>query len=123
MRFRRILAVGSIIAVLSLSGCMKNTRHDSITIIGSDTMVNLIMAWAESYMKINPAIYLAITGGGSGTGIASLINKTCDIAACSRQLKPKELSSAQQNQVNPLEHIVALDGIAVVVHPQTPLIN
>lgn len=91
--------------------------EESIQIKGSDTMVNLGQAWAEEFAKRNPVVNIAVTGGGSGTGIASLINGTCDIAESSRAMKEKEINLAKAKGIEPVEHIVALDGIAVVVHP------
>ena len=89
---------------------------------GSDTMVNLAQAWAEQYMAISPTASLEVSGGGSGTGIAALINGTVDIANCSRQIKPKELELATQNTGKvPQEFIVGYDALAVYVHRDTPL--
>jgi len=68
-------------------------------------------------MEEHPEISVQVTGGGSGTGIASLINGTSSIANISRELKPNEIDYAKQNGVNPIQHIVALDGIAVIVNP------
>ncbi len=98
-------------------------RNDknSIQIKGSDTMVNLGQAWAEKYMEKNPGDFVAVTGGGSGTGIAALINSTCNIAECSRSMKKEEVRLAESKGVKPVEHIVALDGIAVVVSPKNPV--
>lgn len=93
----------------------------SIQIKGSDTMVNLAQAWAEKYMEINPQDFVAVTGGGSGTGIAALINGTCDIAMSSRNIKEKEISLAKARGVNPYEIKVGLDGLAVVVNPKNPV--
>ncbi len=84
-------------------------------------MVNLLQGWAEEFMKVHPDYSIAVTGGGSGTGIASLISSTCDIAATSRKLKPREIELAGQNGVKPNEIIVGLDGIAVVVNPANPV--
>jgi phosphate transport system substrate-binding protein len=88
---------------------------------GSDTMVNLALAWAEAYGQIHPEVEIAVTGGGSGTGIAALINKTADIANASRQIKTEERSQAQANGVEPMEVEVARDAIAIVVHPSNPV--
>ncbi|MCU0276189.1 MAG: phosphate ABC transporter substrate-binding protein, partial [Acidobacteria bacterium] len=88
---------------------------------GSDTMVNLGQAWAEEFMKANPEVSVAVTGGGSGTGIASLLSKTCDIAELSRELKPEEIAMAKEKGFAPQQITVALDGLAVVVHPANPL--
>lgn len=92
-----------------------------IQIKGSDTMVNLMQALAEEFMKKYPYVFVAVTGGGSGIGIASLINGTCDIASASRKIKPKEIKLAQERGIDPQEFIIGYDGIAVVVNPDNPV--
>jgi len=96
-------------------------NSNSIQIKGSDTMVNLGQAWAEKYMEENPGDFVAVTGGGSGTGLSSLISGTCDIAMSSRNIKDKEIALAKQKGINPYEIKVALDGLAVVVNPANPV--
>lgn len=89
---------------------------------GSDTMVNLAQAWAEIYTGLMSTASVEVSGGGSGTGVAALINGTVDIANCSRQIKPKELELATQNTgKTPQEFIVGYDALAVYVHHDTPL--
>ena len=88
---------------------------------GSDTLVNLALSWAETYMALHPETRISVTGGGSGTGIAAMINGTVDIANASRAIKAEERAAAQANGVNPVEIVVALDAIAVVVHPSNPV--
>lgn len=88
---------------------------------GSDTLVNLALAWAEAYMGAHPEARISVTGGGSGTGIAALINGTVDIANASRAMKPEEIDAAKKNGVTPVEYTVAQDAIAVVVHPSNPV--
>src|SRR5512138_36465 len=88
---------------------------------GSDTIVNLALAWAEKYQAENPSVRISVTGGGSGTGIAALINKTVDIANASRQIKPEEIAEAKSNGVDPVEHVIARDAIAVIVNPTNPV--
>src|SRR5512145_304169 len=88
---------------------------------GSDTIVNLALAWAETYQAEHPEVSISVTGGGSGTGIASLINGTVDIANASRQIKEEEISEAQSNGVEPMEHIIARDAIVVIVNPENPV--
>ncbi|MCY3723466.1 MAG: phosphate ABC transporter substrate-binding protein [Candidatus Poribacteria bacterium] len=89
---------------------------------GSDTMVNLAQAWAEKYTEITTTASVEVSGGGSGTGVAALINGTVDIANCSRQIKPKELELATQNTGKvPQEFIVGYDALAVYVHRDTPI--
>lgn len=88
---------------------------------GSDTIVNLALAWAERYQQVRPEVEIAVTGGGSGTGLAALINDTVDIANASRPIKPEELEAARANGVEPQEFVIARDAIAVIVHPSNPV--
>lgn len=112
--------------VVVLSGCAKHSDKTSsgtkasgamVQIKGSDTMVNLGQAWAEAYMKDNSGANVAVTGGGSGTGIAAMINGTTDIAESSRPMKDKEIALAKQRGIDPIEHEVALDALSVIVNP------
>ncbi len=88
---------------------------------GSDTLVNLALAWAELYMHEHPQIRISVTGGGSGTGIAALLNGTVDLANASREMKPEEVTAAQAKGFTPVEFVVARDAIAVVVNPTNPV--
>ncbi len=89
---------------------------------GSDTMVNLAQAWAETYSGISDTVSVEVSGGGSGTGVAALINGTVDIANCSRQIKPKEKEEAEKNTgKEPIEFIVGYDALAVYVHKDNPI--
>lgn len=88
---------------------------------GSDTLVNLALAWAEKYREVDPSVSIAVTGGGSGTGIAALINGTVDLANASRQMKDDEIAAARENGFDPMEFTVAIDALAVVVHPANPV--
>ena len=87
---------------------------------GSDTLVNVAQAWAETYPTINPEVIVAVSGGGSGTGIASMINGTVDIANASRKMKDKELKKAKSMGQNPIEHVVGYDALAVFMHKDNP---
>ncbi len=78
-------------------------KKNSIQVKGSDTMVNLGQAWAEKYMEKHPGDFVAVTGGGSGTGLSSLISGSCDIAMSSRNIKDKEIVLAQKKNSNPLD--------------------
>jgi phosphate transport system substrate-binding protein len=106
---------------LSAVSAFAAKNDNSIQIKGSDTMVNLAQAWAEKYMEANPADLAAVTGGGSGTGLSSVISGSCDIAMSSRNIKDKEIVLAKQKAVDPYEIKVALDGLAVVVNPANPV--
>ena len=88
---------------------------------GSDTLVNMALAWAEAYREVDPSLSIAVTGGGSGTGIAALINGTVDIANASRAMKPEEIDQAQANGIDPVEHVVAIDALAIIVNPENPV--
>jgi phosphate transport system substrate-binding protein len=88
---------------------------------GSDTLVNVALSWAETYRNVDPTVTIAVTGGGSGTGIASLINGTVDIANASRAMKDEEYADANANGIEPVEHVVAIDALAVIVHPDNPV--
>ncbi|GDX79015.1 phosphate ABC transporter substrate-binding protein [Deltaproteobacteria bacterium] len=88
---------------------------------GSDTMVNLIQRLSEEYSKTNPAIIVAVTGGGSGTGVKALIDKTTDIATASRSMKPDEIEMAKKNGVDPVETTVAFDGLSIYVNKDNPI--
>lgn len=120
---RILLATGcSLLFILAMNACSRSPQQaNSLQIKGSDTMVNLGQAWAEEFMKRHPEVSVAVTGGGSGTGIAALLSRTCDIAELSRELKPEELAMARQKGLDPRQITVALDGLAVVVHPANPL--
>ncbi|MFA5351412.1 MAG: phosphate ABC transporter substrate-binding protein [Candidatus Omnitrophota bacterium] len=117
--FKKILFV--LMGVLFAVSAFAAKDIDSIQIKGSDTMVNLGQAWAEKYMEENPADFVAVTGGGSGTGLSSLISGTCDIAMSSRNIKDKEIALAKQKGINPFEIKIALDGLAVVTSPANPV--
>ena len=84
-------------------------------------MVNLALAWAEAYQKVKPDVRISVTGGGSGTGIAALLNGTVSIANASRAIKSEEIDTAKKNGVDPIEFVVARDAIAVIVHPNNPV--
>jgi phosphate transport system substrate-binding protein len=107
------------LAVTLIAGCGGKRR--AIQVKGSDTMVNLTQAWAEEFMKENPEINIAVTGGGSGTGIAALLNKATDIAQSSRNMEKKEIEQAEKKGVEPTAIHVANDGITIIVHPLNPI--
>ncbi len=88
---------------------------------GSDTIVNLALAWAEAYQKIQPQVRISVTGGGSGTGIAALMNGTVSIANASRSIKAEEIETAKANGIEPVEFVIARDAIAVIVNPNNPI--
>ena len=88
---------------------------------GSDTIVNLALAWAEAYMQQHADVRVSVTGGGSGTGIAALINGTADLTNASREMKPEEIAAAKKIGIEPVQHTIARDAIAVIVNPRNPI--
>jgi len=120
-----------LVAVLLLVGCGQGgaetavaapeTEQRAIQNKGSDTLVNVALAWAEAYRVVDPTVSIAVTGGGSGTGIAALINGTVDIANASRPMKEDEINQAQANGIEPVEHVVAIDALAIIVNLENPV--
>ena len=124
MRFLKISSVLLVFVVfLSCSRPFerKGGYTTSMQIKGSDTIVNLIQVWAENIVGNNPFCNIGVTGGGSGTGFAALINKTCDIAMSSRKIEKKEMDMAAENSVNPVEYMIGLDGLAILVNKNNPV--
>lgn len=109
--------------LVTAAACGRSQAHRSmLQNKGSDTMVNLAQAWAEAYRNVRPEVAVAVTGGGSGTGIAALIHGTVDIANASREITKEEEEAARRNTgKQPVEHLVAYDGLAIYVHPSNPL--
>ena len=95
----------------------------ALNIEGSDTMVNMTQALAEEFMAENPNVMITVKGGGSGAGIAALLNGTVDFATASRNVKDEEKAEATKLGVNPVESTVAMDGIAVIVNPANGVAN
>ncbi|MBU0512301.1 MAG: phosphate ABC transporter substrate-binding protein [Chloroflexi bacterium] len=128
---KQIRLVILLVLLLFLAGCnppsassdgnVSPSTVDTIENKGSDTIVNLALAWAERYQELHPEVRISVTGGGSGTGIAALINGTVDIANASRQIKPEEIAAAQSNGTDPVEFVIARDAIAVIVNLDNPV--
>ncbi|NLT83655.1 PstS family phosphate ABC transporter substrate-binding protein [Coprothermobacter proteolyticus] len=128
MRRRYVSVVGFIlVAVLLLAGCTTqpqnagNTESKSIVIKGSDTEVNMVQALAEEFRNQHPDITISVSGGGSGSGIAALINGEIDIANSSREISQEELDQAKANNIEIGTFIDARDGITVIVHQNNPV--
>lgn len=124
--------VSKLLAVLLLSltavgcgtpagGASTDQAVQTIENKGSDTLLQVAQLWAETYMEQHPGVRISVNGGGSGTGIAALINGTVGIANASREMKPEEIERAKERGINPVEHTVAQDALAVVVNPENTL--
>ncbi len=127
------LLVGMVLLSVTVAGCGSRDEEEGrvapsgktgkvlIRIRGSDTLVNLVQRLAEEFMKKRSDIWVAVTGGGSGTGIAALINKEVDIADASRAMKSKEIKLAKERGVEPVGVVIALDGLAIIVNESLPI--
>lgn len=115
------------LVVAAFPGCFRTSDANGrprtiIRVEGSDTMVNIAQAWAEQYHKRHRDTSIQVLGGGSGVGIASLIEGNCDMANTSRKMKAKEIDKAQARwSMDPIEHIVGFDALGIYVHPSNPL--
>ena len=114
------LTAAILVAGLVLSGSMIAARK-MVQIKGSDTLVNLVQVLAEKYMEKNPRSAIAVLGGGSGTGIAGLINGICDIANHSRPMKDKEMKQCEEKGIDYRTFIIAVDGLSVIVNKDNPI--
>jgi phosphate transport system substrate-binding protein len=131
LRFNSVRYPAAALVAVSLAsvgiGCSRSSSSEKsgktmIQDTGSDTMVNLAQAWAEAYATVEPTVSVEVSGGGSGTGIAALINGTVDIANCSRKFEPQEIDRARKNTgKDPREFMVGYDALAVYVHKNNPL--
>lgn len=125
-RLPLILAI--CLALATFAGCFTREGGDPATLQtvirneGSDTMVNIAQAWAERYHHEHPNVSVQVLGGGSGVGIASLIEGNCDLANTSRKMKEKEIDEARARRgAEPREIIVGYDALAIYVHRQNPM--
>ena len=113
-----------LIATMSMALCLATVlqaEDNKIVIDGSTTVGPIAKAFAEYYMQNNKGVNITVSESGSGNGAKTLLNKTCDIAAMSRFMKQNEFSAAVANGVQPVAHVVALDGLAIIIHPSFPV--
>jgi phosphate transport system substrate-binding protein len=113
-----LLSFGFVFAMGCKGGGGDQAQSGTITVKGSDTMVQLAQQWAENYMKDHKDVQIQVTGGGSGTGISALINGTTDICNASRPMKDAEKKQMQDKYKVPVtELVVARDGITIYLNP------
>jgi len=98
-----------------------SSNAESLTIRGSTTVLPIAQKAAERYMNLHREANISVSGGGSGTGVKALLDGSVDIADASRPMKGKEVKIARKRGITPCEHIIARDGIAVIVHPKNPV--
>ncbi|MBZ0150761.1 MAG: phosphate ABC transporter substrate-binding protein [Planctomycetes bacterium] len=119
---KNLLLTSSLAALTTLTSCGGGAGAASrIQVKGSDTMLEVAQVWAEKYCDAHPEVSISVAGGGSGGGIAGLINGTLDIANCSREMTTEERAKATANGHDPVEHKVGYDGIAIFVSKDNPL--
>jgi len=118
---RIILILTLACLILTLMVSISQAGEGQLVVQGSTTVLPIAQAAAEVFMQNNPEVNISVRGGGSGNGIAALIEGTCDIADASRPMKVKEILLCQKKGISPVPHIVAMDGIAVIVHPSNPV--
>lgn len=116
---KKTLSTILIVLTVALAGF----AGEKVRLAGSTTVLPIAQFTAEEFMNFNPDVTLSIQGGGSGVGIASLSEGTCDIANASRSMKDSEIKSAVSHGINPTAHVIAMDGISMVVHPSNPIRN
>jgi phosphate transport system substrate-binding protein len=117
-------ATALLVAAIVVSGCNGGTpTEQSFSITGSNTVQPLSVLWAEEFMTANGDVSIAVSGPGSGVGIAALIDGTAEVAQSSRKIKQSEIDQATAKGVNPYEILVAADALAVVIHPSNPYLN
>jgi phosphate transport system substrate-binding protein len=120
MKMKRVVPLLALLTLACGGGQNANGERVLIQNKGSDTLVNVAQAWAEAYRTVNPNTAVAVSGGGSGTGISAMINGTVDIANSSRSMRDSEIEDARANGIEPVEHIVGFDALAVFLHPDNP---
>lgn len=121
-QFGKTVVATAVAAGLSI-GAATAKDANKIVVDGSTTVGPIAKAFAEYYMGKNPGVKITVSESGSGNGAKSLINAACDVATLSRPMKTSEIKAAQDAGVLPIEHVVAMDGIAPAVHPSNPLAN
>ena len=130
IKYRQVVSVLILLGIFAVSCRPQPPNADlppidlpqaHIEIKGSDTMVNLALAWTEAYQDVDPSVTISITGGGSGTGIASLLNNTTDMANASRRIRQEEINQALSLGIDPHEIVIASDAVAVIVNPSNPV--
>ena len=121
MKLSTLFTLALAATLTSCGGSVNGANRTVIQNKGSDTLVNVAQTWAEEYRKIHPDCAVAVSGGGSGTGIAAMINGTVDIANSSREMKEREMKMARDNGNEPVPFIVGYDALAIFVHKDNPI--
>ncbi len=119
MKTIKTMTLTLLAAAIGLTGAA--SAEETLTLDGSTTVGPIAKAFAEYYMTLESAVNVTVSESGSGNGAKSLINNTCDIANLSRFMKENEFKAAVNNNVQPVAHVVAMDGLPILVHPSNPV--
>jgi phosphate transport system substrate-binding protein len=122
-RRNRLVGAGLALCILGTGAVWAQTGKTNITVDGSTTVGPIAKAFREHYKRLHPEVTISVGESGSGNGAKSLVNGTCDVATMSRFMKDNEwrVASEKTPPVQPVAHVVAVDGIAIVVHPSNPI--
>lgn len=121
MKTHRIFALIALLVFPPATVSAADIQRSFIQNRGSDSMAIAVERWAEHYKRYDYSIGVAVSGGGTGTGIAALINGTVDIANASRAMTRREISLAQKRGIAPVQHTIGYDGVAIYVHKDNPV--
>ena len=113
---KQILAITAATAV-----AVTASASDKIVIDGSTTVGPIAKAFAEYYMAANPDVNITVSESGSGNGAKAMMNSTCEVAIMSRPMTEGEFKAAAEKGIQPVAHVVALDGLPILVHPSNPV--
>jgi phosphate transport system substrate-binding protein len=121
MKVTRILALIPLLATPLATVVAVDTQHTLILNRGSDSMAIAVVRWAEHYRQKDTSVGIGVSGGGTGTGIAALLNGTADIANASRQINSREISQAEELGIDPVQYLIGYDAVAIYVHKDNPV--
>lgn len=121
MRKALLPALASILILVTSLSRASGEERQFVQNRGSDSMAIAVIAWAETYEHLATKVRVSVSGGGSGTGIAALLNNVVNIANTSRPITEKEMKQAQERGIEPVEHLVGHDAVAIYTHKDNPL--
>jgi phosphate transport system substrate-binding protein len=115
------IVVGVLAIAIAGAPALGGRKENTLTMTGSTTVLPIAQLAAEAFMDLHQEVNISVRGGGSGVGIAALIDQTAHIANASRAIKTKEIVACREKGIDPVGNVVAKDGIAIVVHPSNPV--
>jgi len=116
-----IQKIAALFAAVCMTASVAHASDNKIVVDGSTTVGPIAKAFAEYYMTLHPDVNITVSESGSGNGAKGIINGACDVGAMSRFMKESEIKAAADKGVLPVPFTVAMDGLAVIVHPSNPI--